>query len=98
MSLELKDLLKRARTAKKLTQQQIADLMKIHRQNYNRLETGKVDMTHTMISRFCDAVGISISEFYAEQSEENEYQIKVKNLQVKDRKEVYQLIDSKLSK
>lgn len=94
--LPLKDLLKRSRKAKKLTQQQISDLMKVHRSNYSRLETGKLDMTHTMIKRFCDAINITMEEFYKEESIENEYKIKINSLTVEDREEVYKIIDAKV--
>lgn len=58
-------IIKGHRKAKKLTQEAISELMGIDDGNYRRLEGGRVNPSFLMIKKFCDAIDMSLEEFFA---------------------------------
>lgn len=54
--------LREARKARHFTQQQVADLMGITRDYYQKVEAGTRAVTLSFIDTFCRAVGASITE------------------------------------
>ena len=56
--------MKQARIGIGKTQQELADLMGVHVQTYARMEKHPYDMTIAQAKKFCEIVGIPISDLY----------------------------------
>lgn len=50
-----------ARKKKQMTQQEVADKAGITRANLSRIEAGKYNASIDILSRVCDAIGVSIT-------------------------------------
>ncbi|OGS69813.1 MAG: transcriptional regulator [Flavobacteria bacterium RIFCSPLOWO2_12_FULL_35_11] len=55
-------IIKKIREDKGLTQQQIAELIHMHRSNYSRVETGERDLSIEAINKIAKYFGMSIDE------------------------------------
>lgn len=58
--------IRRRREAKGLTQQQLAELVGVHKQSINRIELGKVNVSMTRLAEIADALGTSNLELLSD--------------------------------
>lgn len=54
--------IKKIREEKGLTQQQVADLVHMHRSNYSRIESGERDLSLEAVSKIARYLGMSIDQ------------------------------------
>ncbi len=64
MTMELKDRIKELRTAKQLTQADIADSLGIDQSTVSYWEKGRQEPNAIQRKRFCELLGISQSELF----------------------------------
>ena len=62
--MDIHEQIKEVRKAKGLSQQDMADKMEINRVQYNRIETGKSEVTISNLKRIAKALDIDIVDFF----------------------------------
>lgn len=72
MSYALGLRIKELRQIRKISQEQIADVLDMSRQRYSRLENGQVDISYVMIKKIADYLGVSTSEITSAEEENKE--------------------------
>lgn len=72
MSYALGLRIKELRQIRKISQEQIADVLDMSRQRYSRLENGQVDISYVMIKKIADYLGVSTSDITSAEEENKE--------------------------
>jgi transcriptional regulator with XRE-family HTH domain len=97
--------IKKFRKDKALSQQQVADAIKMNRVQYTRIETGKAEVTTSTLEKICKVLEVSLMEFFKEDNAElNSYDKnileKVKLIEQLDepqQKSLFNFIDTAIS-
>lgn len=101
--------IKRIREEKGLTQQQLADLVSMHRSNYSKVESGQRELSVTALSKVAKYFEVTLDELvYAEGPMPKEVTIEDKatleqvrligELEPEDKATIFKLIDTFLTK
>ena len=61
----MKNKIRQLRKQKKITQQQLAELLKVSRQTINSIENGRYDPSLTLTFDIADAFGLSIEDIFS---------------------------------
>jgi transcriptional regulator with XRE-family HTH domain len=72
MSYALGMRIKELRQSKKISQEQMADLLETSRQRYSRLEKGQVDISFVTIKKIADFLGVPTSAITSAEEERKE--------------------------
>ena len=101
-------IIKKYREEKKLTQQQIADIIHMHRSNYSRVEAGERELSIEAIKTIADFFGITIDQLVNEEIIPTDIAIEDKSImeQIKlineldsdEKNMVFKMIDTFLTK
>lgn len=71
------DKIKNQREFKGLTQEEVAKKLKMTRQTYNAIETGKRDLTINELHELCNILGLTVQQFLFSSSEPHSYESKM---------------------
>ena len=69
MSYAIGNKIKDLRTTRKISQEQMAEVLDTTRQRYSRLENGQVDISYVIIKKVADHLGVPISEITSAEEE-----------------------------
>jgi len=69
MSYALGTRIKELRQIRKISQEQMANVLDMSRQRYSRLENGQVDISYAMIKKIADYLGVSTSKITSAEEE-----------------------------
>lgn len=69
MSYALGSRIKELRTNRKISQEQMADVLGTSRQRYSRIENGQIDISFVMIKRIAEYLGVPTSEITCAEEE-----------------------------
>ena len=72
MSYALGMRIKELRQIRKISQEQMANVLDMSRQRYSRLENGQVDISYVMIKKIADYLGVPTSEITNAEEEKKE--------------------------
>ncbi|NLP35805.1 MAG: helix-turn-helix transcriptional regulator [Clostridiales bacterium] len=72
MSYALGSRIKELRTIRKVSQEQMADVLETTRQRYSRIENGQVDISYVMIKKIANYLGVPTSEITSAEEEKKE--------------------------
>lgn len=64
--------IKELRINRKISQEQMAEVLETTRQRYSRIENGQVDISYTMIKKIADYLGVQPSEITSAAEERKE--------------------------
>jgi transcriptional regulator with XRE-family HTH domain len=107
--MNIGDNIKRIREEKGLKQQQIADLVSMHRSNYSKVENGQRELSVTALSKVAHYFGITLDqlvnmddlvpqEVTIVDKTANEKLRLIEQLDEEDKQAVYRIIDGMLTK
>ncbi len=91
------DIGKRLMTLRKqygYTQNGLAERAGVSQTHLRRVELGEADITVSHLELLCDALNISLKEFFENESDENETSIAISKLSPKQRKFLVEFINS----
>jgi transcriptional regulator with XRE-family HTH domain len=99
-TMNIGDSIKRIREERGLTQQQVADLIGMHRSNYSKIEKGQRDISVASIVKIAQHFNITLDELLSINSKTNASNIEVddklnliQGLSDEDREVIYRVID-----
>jgi transcriptional regulator with XRE-family HTH domain len=104
--MNIPEKIKQIRKAKKMSQQEVADKMEMHRVQYTRIETGKAEPTISTLEKIAKALDVEMSDFF---KEDDSFDINSKDktliekvrlleqLDDKNRTSIYTLIDTAIN-
>lgn len=72
MSFAIGRKIKKLRTIRKISQEEMAELLETTRQKYSRLENGQVDISYTVIKKIANHLGVAINEITSVEHERKE--------------------------
>jgi len=72
MSYAIGSKIKELRTSRKISQDDMAELLDTTRQRYSRLENGQVDISYVIIKKIADRFGVSTGEITQAEQENKE--------------------------
>lgn len=106
--MNIGDNIKRIRTTKKLSQKEVISVAHLDSAQYSRIENGKTDPTVTTLEKISKALGVSLSELFANANDLNDVQsvnktvmekvTLIENLSDEERNTIYFMLDSFLGK
>lgn len=76
------------------TQNGLAEYAGVSQSHLRRVELGQADITVSHLQFLCDAMNISLSEFFAEPSDEDELAIAISKLTPKQKKLLLEFLNS----
>lgn len=82
------------RTQCAFTQNRLAELAGVSQSHLRRVELGEADITVSHLQLLCDAMGISLKEFFDDESNVNEIDIAISKLSPKQKKLLVAFLDS----
>jgi transcriptional regulator with XRE-family HTH domain len=104
--MNITEKIKEIRKAKKLSQQELADKMNMHRVQYTRIETGKTEPTISTLEKIAIALEVDIINFF---KKDNSYDLTSKDktliekvrlleeLDEKNRNSIFTIIDTAIN-
>ena len=72
MSYAIGSKIKELRTIRKISQEEMAELLETTRQRYSRLENGQVDISYVIIKKIADHLGVPTNEITRAEQEQKE--------------------------
>lgn len=72
MSYAIGSRIKELRTAHRISQEQLAEVLNTSRQRYARLENGQTDISYLLIMKIADFLGVTAKEITCVEEEEKE--------------------------
>ena len=72
MSYTIGRRIKELRTNRKVSQEEMAELLETTRQRYSRLENGQIDISYVVIKKIADHLGVATKEITKVQQEKKE--------------------------
>ena len=91
------DVSKRLRTLRTqcaFTQNRLAELAGVSQSHLRRVELGEADITVSHLQLLCDAMGITLREFFDDESSVDEIDLAISKLSPKQKKLLLAFIDS----
>ena len=82
------------RTQCGFTQNGLAERAGVSQSHLRRVELGQADITVSHLQLLCDAMGISLKEFFEEESDENEIAVAFSKLSPKQKNLLLAFLDS----
>ena len=76
------------------TQEQLAELAGVSQSHLRRVELGEADITVSHLQLLCDAMGITLREFFDDESSVDEIDLAVSKLSPKQKKLLLAFLDS----
>lgn len=76
------------------TQNGLAEYAGVSQSHLRRVELGQADITVSHLQFLCDALNISLSEFFAEPSDEDELAVAISRLSPKQKKLLLAFLES----
>jgi transcriptional regulator with XRE-family HTH domain len=98
--MNIGDNIKRIREERSMTQQQIANLIGMHRSNYSKIEKGQREISVAAIIKIANHFDITVDELLSlnkTNSTQSEALLNINNLSAEDQSTVYRLIELLLS-
>ena len=82
------------RTQRNYTQNGLAERAGVSQSHLRRVELGQADITVSHLELLCDAMGISLKEFFDEESSSDEMTIALSKLSSKQKKLLFAFLES----
>ena len=92
--MDVSNRLSTLRTQCAFTQNRLAELAGVSQSHLRRDELGEADITVSHLQLLCDAMGISLKEFFDDESNVNEIDIAISKLSPKQKKLLVAFLDS----